>query len=42
MAMELLCDTFGIDKSRLYATYFEGHASSGLEPDYETKELWKQ
>lgn len=40
MAMELLVDEFGLDKSRLYATYFEGYEKSGLEPDEETKNLW--
>jgi alanyl-tRNA synthetase len=42
MAMELLLDVFKIDKNRLYATYFEGNPSSGLEPDLETKEIWKK
>lgn len=40
MAMELLVDEFGVDKNRLYATYFEGHEASGLGPDEETKNLW--
>lgn len=40
--MDLLLKEFKIDKDRLYATYFEGHESSGLEPDVETRELWKQ
>lgn len=42
MAMELLLDVFKLDKNRLYATYFEGNPSVGLEPDLETKELWKK
>jgi alanyl-tRNA synthetase len=42
MAMELLVNVFGLDKSRLYATYFEGYPSSNLEPDLETMELWKK
>ena len=42
MALELLLDEFKIDKNRLYATYFEGNSSCGLEPDLETKEIWKQ
>jgi alanyl-tRNA synthetase len=42
MAMELLLDVFKIDKNRLYATYFEGNPSSGLEPDLETMEIWKK
>jgi len=40
MAMELLVDVFKLDKSRLYATYFEGHEPSGLECDDETRNLW--
>lgn len=39
-AWELLVDVYGIDKERLYATYFEGDESLGLEPDLEAKELW--
>ena len=42
MAMDLLLNEFKIDKNRLYATYFEGNPSSGLEPDLETMELWKK
>jgi len=42
MAMELLVEELKIDKSRLYATYFEGNPSCGLEPDLETKELWRK
>ncbi len=42
MAMELLVDEYKIDKSRLYATYFEGLPSAGLEPDIETRDLWKK
>lgn len=40
MAMELLVDEFKLDKSRLYATYFEGDEASGLEADEETRKLW--
>lgn len=42
MAMDLLLNEFKIDKARLYATYFEGNPSSGLEPDIETMNLWKK
>lgn len=42
MAMDLLLDEFKIDKSRLYATYFEGSQSAGLDPDLDTKEIWKK
>ena len=33
-----MCDVYGLDKERLYATYFEG--GDGLEPDLEAKQLW--
>ena len=42
MAMELLMDVFKIDKNRLYATYFEGYPKNNLDPDLETKEIWKK
>lgn len=38
---DLLTKTFGLDPDRLYVTYFEGHAESGLGPDLEAKEIWK-
>jgi len=37
---ELLTDVFGLDKNRLYVTYFEGNPEMGLEPDLEAKKLW--
>lgn len=37
---ELLTKVYGIDPSRLYVTYFGGHAKSGLEPDLEAKQIW--
>lgn len=42
MAMNLLLDEYKLDKNRLYATYFEGNQKANLEPDLETKEIWKQ
>lgn len=39
-AFELLTKVYGLDKSRLYATYFEGDISQGLQPDLEAKALW--
>ena len=39
-AWELLTDVWGLDKTRLHATYFEGDPEEGLEPDLEAKELW--
>ncbi|KAK9369692.1 tRNA synthetases class II (A)-domain-containing protein [Lipomyces kononenkoae] len=38
---ELLVEVYGLDPNRLYATYFGGDEKSGLEPDLETKELWR-
>jgi len=42
MAWELLVGVFKLDPARLYATYFEGNPSSNLEPDAETRGLWKK
>jgi alanyl-tRNA synthetase len=39
-AWELLVDIWGIDPTRLHATYFEGDKEEGLEPDFEARELW--
>ncbi|KAL4899546.1 tRNA synthetases class II (A)-domain-containing protein [Aspergillus multicolor] len=38
---EILTRVFGIDPTRLYITYFEGHPALGLDPDIETKEIWR-
>ncbi len=40
-AWELLVDVYGIDKSRMYVTYFGGDASEGLADDAEAHNLWK-
>ncbi len=39
-AWELLTEKWGIEKDRLHATYFEGDASEGLDPDTEARDLW--
>ena len=39
-AWELLTKVWGLDKTRLHATYFEGDKEEGLEPDLEAQELW--
>ena len=39
-AMELLLDVYGLDKERLYATYFGGDPAQGLPPDEEAKAIW--
>lgn len=36
----LLTEVYGLPPDRLYATYFEGDAKQGLEPDLEAKQLW--
>jgi len=41
-AWELLTEVFKLDKSRLYATVFEGYAPDGLEMDAEAKGYWQQ
>lgn len=38
---ELLTKVYGLDPDRLYVTYFEGYAPTGLEEDSEAKELWR-
>ena len=38
---ELLTEVYGLDPNRLYVTYFEGNPEMDLEPDLETKELWR-
>src|SRR4029077_10947974 len=40
-AWELLTEVWGLDKSRLHATVFEGDAAEGLAPDDEAAELWR-
>lgn len=41
-AWTLLTKVYGLDSSRFYATWFEGDASQGLEPDHEARDLWLQ
>ena len=38
---ELLIKVYGLDPDRLYVTYFEGNEAGGLDPDLETKDLWR-
>ena len=40
LAWDLLTNVWGLEKDRLYATYFEGDAAEGLEPDTEARDLW--
>jgi alanyl-tRNA synthetase len=39
-SFELLTKVYGIPADRLYATYFKGEPSLGLEPDEECRQLW--
>mmetsp|Transcript_5481 Transcript_5481/g.7928 ORF Transcript_5481/g.7928 Transcript_5481/m.7928 type:complete len:954 (-) Transcript_5481:30-2891(-) len=39
-AWELLTDVYGIEKERLYATYFGGDDGLGLEADLEARDFW--
>ena len=39
-AWELLTEVYKIDKSRLYATVFEGYGPDGLSMDKEAREAW--
>ncbi|SGZ55244.1 CIC11C00000005342 [Sungouiella intermedia] len=37
---DLLTNVYGLQKDRLYVTYFEGDEKNGLEPDLEAKQFW--
>lgn len=39
-AWELLTEVLKLPSDRLYVTYFGGDEKSGLEPDYECKNIW--
>lgn len=39
-AWELLTTIYKLNKDRLYATYFGGDESLGLDPDEEAKAIW--
>ena len=36
----MCAQVYRLDAQRLYATYFEGDAKQGLEPDNEARDLW--
>lgn len=38
---ELLTKVYGLDPERIYVTYFEGDAASGIGPDDEAVALWR-
>ncbi|KAI5956960.1 ALA1 [Candida jiufengensis] len=39
-AWELLLNVYGLEKDRLYVTYFGGDIKQGLEPDLDAKQFW--
>ena len=39
-AWDYFINVIGIEKDRVYVTYFGGDEASGLEPDLECKQLW--
>jgi len=39
-AWELLVDVYGLDKERMYATYFGGSQEDKLEADEEARQIW--
>ncbi|MBI5863181.1 MAG: alanine--tRNA ligase [Planctomycetes bacterium] len=41
-AWELITQVWGIDPSRLHATYFGGDPAEGLDPDIEARDLWRR
>ncbi len=41
-AWELLTTEYGLDKNRLYVTYFEGDEKEGLAPDTDALNEWKK
>ena len=40
-AWELLTKVYGLSPDQLYVSYFEGDPKQGLQPDLETKQIWK-
>lgn len=41
-AWDLLTKVWGLDPSRLHATYFEGDAAAGVPADSEARDLWRK
>ena len=39
-AWELLTEVWGLDKDRLYVSYFGGNEEAGLPVDNEAREIW--
>lgn len=42
LALRLLVERFHLPLDRLYFTYFSGDEKYGLQPDLETKEIWRE
>ena len=40
LRLRLCMQVYKLNPERLYATYFEGDAKQGLEPDNEAREIW--
>jgi alanyl-tRNA synthetase len=40
-AWDLLTGKYGLNPSSLYVTYFGGDCVLGLEPDLETRNIWR-
>lgn len=38
---DLLTKEYGLDPDRLYVTYFEGNPATGIDPDYEARDIWR-
>lgn len=41
MAWDLLTNVYMLSKDRLYVTYFGGCPQYNLQPDHETREIWR-
>lgn len=41
-AWELLTDVYKLQPDRLYASYFSGDEEMGLEPDLESRDIWRK
>lgn len=39
-AFDCLTNAFGLNKDRLYATYFGGDEKQGLAPDNDARDIW--
>jgi alanyl-tRNA synthetase len=42
LSWELLTQVYGLDKDRIYVTYFEGDKRDNVPPDNESKDIWNE